>query len=79
MKWKGKLNIKNRKNKIGGDTKYCHYMKIVGGESCVHPFFTIVDTQDCNKRDYKRVMDYLSKYFNVSKLSLKYRLEGLGY
>ena len=38
-----------------------------------------VDNQKCNKIDYKRIMDYLSNYFEVSKLSLKFRLKDLWY
>lgn len=38
-----------------------------------------VDNQVCNKKDYMRIMDYLSNYFDVSKVSLQYRLQKLWY
>lgn len=39
------------------------------------PSFMYVDNQPINKRDYIRTIEYLSNRFNVSKSSVKYRLE----
>ncbi|WP_158728891.1 MULTISPECIES: ImmA/IrrE family metallo-endopeptidase [unclassified Flavobacterium] len=37
-----------------------------------------LDNQDCNKKDYREIVKYLSDFFGVGKISIEYRLNDLG-
>ncbi len=37
-----------------------------------------LDNQNCNKKDYMEIVNYLSNFFGVGKISIEYRLNDLG-